>query len=332
VRAVRGIAVALRSRIMKKLALALLSLAACVGDLPDGVQTPNDPPINDNTPTPTPPPTGGSATPTTGFVLAHGLAGDANSFDPAIVTALQAAGYAVIRTQVPGVDSIATRAAALEPQIDKFISDNQLAHVHVIAHSMGGLDARYLISTMHYDKVESLTTMSTPHRGSPIADAALGLSDQLPDQAVAALSDALGFTADPAALHRALVDLSEAQAPAFNAANPDSPAVRYYSYAGYATVDGVTNPNASDLCGATTPDPSSLPTPLDATAAIIASDELRPHDGVVPIDSSKWTGFSGCIPTDHLDMTRAGEEPASDLALDLVKLYTGIAALRASQQ
>ena len=313
---------------MKLVALVSMSLVACVGSLPDGVQGPDDPGTGEF---------GGSgsgsgAAPTIGFVLAHGLAGDANSFDPAIAAALQAAGYAVIRTQVPGVDSVATRAAALAPQIDKFITDNQLAHVHVIAHSMGGLDARYLISTMHYDKVESLTTMSTPHRGSPIADAALGLTDTLPQDAVSALSGALGFSADPAALQRALVDLSEAQAPAFNAANPDAAGVRYYSYAGYATIEGVDNPNADDLCGSNAPEPSTLPSDLEPTGAIIATNDLRPHDGVVPIDSSMWTGFAGCIATDHLDMTRAGDEAATDLQLDLVKLYSGIAASRAQGQ
>ena len=273
--------------------------------------------------TPTTPPAPGDHI---GFVLAHGLGGDVNSFDPAIVAALQADGYYVLRTQVPGVESVAVRAAALGPQIDKFIADNQLTHVHIIAHSMGGLDARYLISTMGYaSKIESLTTMSTPHRGSPLADAALGLTNELPSKSTSAIANAFGFTADPAALQRALVDLSEAQAPAFNAANPDAPNVHYYSYAGYSTEDGITNPNAAALCGADT-SPSALPNAeLEATGAIIATNDVEPHDGVVPIESSKWTGFQGCIPTDHLDMTRAGEEPSSNMKLDLVALYTKIA-------
>jgi triacylglycerol lipase len=318
---------------MKSLAVVMM-LGACVGDLPGGVQGQDSPQSSGSDdaphggPAPVPPP---PAATKTGFVLAHGLAGSADSFDPAIVAALQADGYAVIRTQVPGVDSVATRAAALAPQIDKFIADNQLAHVHIIAHSMGGLDSRYLLSTMHYDtKVESLTTMSTPHRGSPIADAALGLTDTLPSDATSAIAGALGFSADPQALERALIDLSETQAPTFNAANPDSPNVKYYSYAGYATIGGFTNPNASDLCGAVAPDPSSLPGELKATGAIIATDSLRPHDGVVPIDSSAWTGFQGCIATDHLDMTRAGAEPATDLQIDLVQLYRNAARMAAN--
>jgi len=46
---------------------------------------------------------------------------------------------------------------------------------HIIAHSMGGLDSRYLLSpdnpTPNRMPIRSLTTIGTPHFGSPIADA-----------------------------------------------------------------------------------------------------------------------------------------------------------------
>ena len=104
----------------------------------------------------------------------------------------------------------------------------------------------------------------------------------------------------------------------------------YYSYAGYSSVAGLDNPNADALCaaaGATTPDPSSLPRALDLVGPIVAGGiDLRAHDGVVPIDSSIWTGFQGCIPTDHLDITRAGEKDPADLDLPLVPFFLKIAA------
>jgi triacylglycerol lipase len=269
-----------------------------------------------------------------GFVLAHGLDGSAGSFDPAIVAALNAAGYAVLRDDVAGIDSVEVRAKQLAPQIDAFMAANQLDHVHIIAHSMGGLDARYLISTLGYaSKVKSLTTLSTPHRGSPLADIGLGITHSLTtsqEDAILAIGKLLGEDTDKAALNRALVDLSEAQAPAFNAANPDEPGIVYYSYAGYSSVGGVDNPHADALCAAGSaaiPDPSSLPDALNLTGPIIADGlELRPHDGVVPIDSSMWTGYQGCIPTDHLDITRAGEKDPGDLDLPLVPFYLQIAA------
>ena len=268
-----------------------------------------------------------------GFILAHGLAGSVDSYDPAIVTALAADGFYVLRDAVPPVDSVATRAASLATQVDAFIATNKLDRVHIIAHSMGGLDSRYLISSLGYaSKIASLTTLETPHRGSPLADIALGITHSLTasqEDALLALTDVLGPDVNSAQVHRALVDLAEASAPAFNAANPDRAGVTYYSYAGYSTLFGVSNWNADDLCsstGVTTPSPASLPGELQLTGPIVGGFWLRPHDGVVPVDSAMWSGFLGCIPTDHLDMTRAGVKDAADLDLPLVPFYRQIAA------
>jgi len=44
--------------------------------------------------------------------------------------------------------------------------------LHVIAHSMGGLDMRYALSDSRVaDRVATLVTIGTPHKGSPVADA-----------------------------------------------------------------------------------------------------------------------------------------------------------------
>ena len=43
--------------------------------------------------------------------------------------------------------------------------------VHLFAHSMGGLDSRYMISQLDMaDRVLTLTTIGTPHRGTSFAD------------------------------------------------------------------------------------------------------------------------------------------------------------------
>jgi triacylglycerol lipase len=319
---------------MKHLATlaCLAALPAClVGAEADDPPTDDPLPVHDTGFTPTKPQAGG---PRVGFVLAHGLAGSIDSYDPAVVDALRADGFYVLRDAVPPVDSVAVRAAALATQVDTFISANQLDRVHLIAHSMGGLDARYLISTLHYaPKIRSLTTLETPHRGSPLADIALGLTHSLSasqQDAILAITQVLGQSVTSEQLHRALVDLAEATAPAFNAANPDAAGVAYYSYAGLSTLFGVGNPNADAACaapGATTPSPSSLPGTLRLTGPIVAGGtDLRPHDGVVPVDSARWATFLGCIPTDHLDMTRAGAKPATELDLDLVAFYRQAAA------
>src|SRR5207249_8887306 len=44
--------------------------------------------------------------------------------------------------------------------------------VNIVAHSMGGLDARYAISQLGLGgRVASLITIGTPHLGTPLADA-----------------------------------------------------------------------------------------------------------------------------------------------------------------
>jgi triacylglycerol lipase len=76
-----------------------------------------------------------------------------------------------------GIDQ---RAKALRNTIANAFTSDQLKAgkvVHVVAHSMGGLDARYLISSKGLNCgswIRSLTTISTPHRGSPLADVATG--------------------------------------------------------------------------------------------------------------------------------------------------------------
>lgn len=55
-------------------------------------------------------------------------------------------------------------------QIKRILSSESCEKVHLIAHSKGGLEARYLVSTMEFAPfVASVTTLSTPHQGSRTA-------------------------------------------------------------------------------------------------------------------------------------------------------------------
>ncbi|KAI8637867.1 Alpha/Beta hydrolase protein [Parasitella parasitica] len=78
-------------------------------------------------------------------------------------------GAKVIVTKVPSTGSVWDRAHTLH-SILKSILDGK--DVNFVAHSMGGLDCRYLISHISDRpyKINSLTTISTPHRGSPVMD------------------------------------------------------------------------------------------------------------------------------------------------------------------
>src|SRR5207247_792188 len=95
--------------------------------------------------------------------------------------------------------------------------------VHLIGHSLGGLDSRYLISCLGMaPRVLTLTTVGTPHRGSPFADWGVRRFAPL-------LRPVLDYFRVPC---EAVFDLTVANSRRFNAAVPDVPGVRYFSVAG----------------------------------------------------------------------------------------------------
>ena len=81
---------------------------------------------------------------------------------------MRAAGNRVHCARLSPTAGIVHRAGQLRDYLNQV---SPIEPVHIIAHSMGGLDARYMISRLDMaDRVLSLTTIATPHRGSPFAD------------------------------------------------------------------------------------------------------------------------------------------------------------------
>lgn len=67
--------------------------------------------------------------------------------------------------------SIPDSAEELKQAVMKVIAETGAEKVNIIAHSKGGLDSRYAISTLGLDKyVATLTTINTPHGGSDMVD------------------------------------------------------------------------------------------------------------------------------------------------------------------
>ncbi len=252
-------------------------------------------------------------------VLAHGFGESPDSFDPAIAAAIEADGNAVLATSVSPIGTVAERAAEMAPQIDELLAATGAKRVHVIAHSMGGLDVRYLISTLGYsDRIASLTTIDTPHGGTPLADIALGGNPVNKTLALNAIHAFVG-NVDNDVLDRALADLSKASANPFTAANPPSPDVLYQSYAGFVTRNGSGNPNAASACPGTSL-PGELPDSLVVTAQFASEGSQLPNDGVVWVGSAKYGTFRGCIPVDYLSAV------AGDSAFDVPAFYRDIVA------
>jgi len=67
--------------------------------------------------------------------------------------------------------SIEENALQIQKQLEIILEKYQVEKVNIIAHSKGGLEARYLVSTLkEQDHVASITTLATPHHGSKTVD------------------------------------------------------------------------------------------------------------------------------------------------------------------
>lgn len=107
------------------------------------------------------------------IILAHGIAAkDArimNAFGH-IGDELTKAGYSVHIADTDGFGTIEGNAQQLKDFILRVLSETGCEKVNIIAHSKGGLDSKYMITELGMeDKVSSLTTLCTPHKGSIIA-------------------------------------------------------------------------------------------------------------------------------------------------------------------
>src|SRR5205807_7832161 len=127
--------------------------------------------------------------------------------------------------RVSPLGSVPERAAQLKAFLDRHAPHEP---VHVFGHSMGGLDARYLIARLGMaGRVLSLTTIATPHRGSAFADWGLRR-----------LGPVFGpFFGLFGVSGRALRDVSVAGCRALNEQVPDAPGVRHLSVAGLFEAD-----------------------------------------------------------------------------------------------
>ena len=107
------------------------------------------------------------------IVLVHGLAMRDTFFMKSwgsIDRILRIQGYDVYKSQVDAFGTVKTNAAQLKEEILTVLRKTGTDKVNIITHSKGGLDAKYMIQYLAMAPyVASLTTLCTPHAGSPIA-------------------------------------------------------------------------------------------------------------------------------------------------------------------
>ncbi|QKD54498.2 Alpha/Beta hydrolase protein [Fusarium oxysporum Fo47] len=230
-------------------------------------------------------------TPKYPIVLAHGLFGFAelrlSPYFPAVEywhgirDALTAQGATVLTPTVPPSSSIADRATALRSALEALAPMPQA--VTIVAHSMGGLDTRYMLSHLAPlpVRVAAVVTVATPHRGSAFADYLLDeevspLHHYLPQLYQTFEKAGLGTAAFSQLTRRYMAE-------EFNPSTPDQPDVRYFSY------------------GAAVERPALL-SPFRHPHAVMTQAE-GPNDGLVSVESSHWGTYKGTLlGVSHLDL------------------------------
>lgn len=214
----------------------------------------------------------------------------------------------VYEASVSPFNSSEVRGAELSNFVDKVLEETGACKVNIIAHSQGGLDSRYMISSLGYgDRVAALITVSTPHRGTALADLALGFASGWTESLANAIAGWVkGKSLDDPDMRAALESLAERYAGDFNAQNPDDERVYYFSVAGRSLLA-----TAGTVCADGAWGNSSY---IDVAEAMYATTgtylfgSIRPwrwkaNDGVVTVESAKWGTFLGCYPADHSDLT-----------------------------
>ena len=240
------------------------------------------------------------------------------------------------------------RAEFLADQVDALLAETGATKVNLVCFSMGGIDCRFLVSPAGLDfgaKVASVTTISSPHRGSFVADIATKVlpgTDQ--SAAIDALATVYGKTfsdvADDSHVVAALQSMSEAAMVQFNVDIVDAEGVFYQSWAGFSSVGGLPHPDKnaeSRACTGADGKVLMLRNPgtqdrmdalLVASGAMVAhGTELRPNDGVSSVESSKWGEFRGCIPADHLDQVGQIDDVGANhqTGFDYLRFYRNLA-------
>jgi len=174
------------------------------------------------------------------LILAHGVLGFGSLPEPlgllnyfnGVAAHLRRAGHGVIAPTVNPVGSVVQRGNELAGAVLSQLAPGE--KIHVIAHSMGGLDARHAITHIpeFRARVATLVTIGTPHRGSPVADAIAGSAGELLAHVPTFVVDHLRANSE------ALRDLRTDVGRHFDDTTPDMPGVRYINVAGDASRGG----------------------------------------------------------------------------------------------
>lgn len=192
-----------------------------------------------------------------------------------IPEALKQHGAEVYFGNQDGNATIEFNARLLVSVVKRILRETGAEKLNIIAHSKGGAEARCMISTMGMgDSIASVTTIATPHHGSPTIDWLLAHFDPIIRMG-STVMDGIRLCCgdfDPQT-YLVIRELSTGYMQDFNQRNLDDPRVYYQSFAFL-----MKRPLSDPLM--------SIPN------AIVSCFEGK-NDGMVSLKNARWTNFRG---------------------------------------
>lgn len=194
-----------------------------------------------------------------------------------IPKALEKEGARVFYSNHDAWGTIESNAGIIKNSVLDVLSKTGSEKVNLIAHSKGGLEARYMINTLGMDRyIASLTTISAPHHGSRIMDTFCRAPKSL-YRFVSVFVDfyfkILGDSSPD--FYNASRELSSESIKIFNNTHANLNHIYYQSYASKM------KNSFSDIL-------------LFIPHLVIKKFEGE-NDGIVSVDSAKWGDFKGVI-------------------------------------
>lgn len=236
----------------------------------------------------------------------------------------------VFAADVPPKGSLEERSAILAEQIRQHVPSGK---VHLVAHSMGGLDTRYLISHQNgRELIATLTTLGSPFKGTLAADIGGDPARLGQVNAVKLLQAITRYEVQTALKWPSMANadtkfaLVELRDLVQRHASGGSPAQLHKYFSGLFTLDDAALRELStencrklfsdphDLDGipcysyAGSLEPANVSPPLVVPALVLAAAD-QPNDGIVPLDSAVLPVNKGVLPVDHLGLV--GWTPAN---------------------
>ncbi len=223
-------------------------------------------------------------------VLMHGFGAMANLGQGGVLHAeamhLRGRGVLAYAPHVNPYDTVAVRARAWAERLDAVLAETGAEKLNLVGFSSAGLDARYLIGSLgRAGQVASLVTVSTPHRGSPVAGYVLSRPERLRAWMMGVMNfvGRAAYATEPPNAEDGLRELTpEAVTGTFNPAHPDHPDVYYASWAGRAG-------RGTDV---------PIYPPLAVPNRVLYA-RAGVNDGLVAVESATWGDFRGVLDADH---------------------------------